>query len=134
MEKGENKFITSEIIRAYYTVYNTLGFGFLEKVYENAMIIELQKLHIHGRRQVPIKVHYENQQVGDYYADIIVEDKVIVELKAAESLREEHEAQLLNYLRATDIEVGLLLNFGRKPQIKRKVWTNKNPGESGESW
>lgn len=127
MKEG-TQLITSKIIRAYYNVYNTLGFGFLEKVYENAMIIELQKLRIHGRRQVPVKVHYEGKQVGDYYADIIVEDTVIVELKAAESLREEHEAQLLNYLRATNIEVGLLLNFGQTPQIKRKVWTNKYPG------
>lgn len=133
MKEG-NKFITSKIIRAYYTVYNTLCFGFLEKVYENAMIIELQKLNMHGRRQVPIKVHYENQQIGDYYADIIVQNEVIIELKAAESLREEHEAQLLNYLRATNIEVGLLLNFGQTPQIKRKVWTNENPGESRKSW
>ncbi len=102
-----------------------MGFGFLEKVYEQALIIELQKLGLHGRRQTPIKVYYEVQQVGEYFADIIVEDTVILELKAAEALREEHERQLVNYLRATTIEYGLLLNFGKKPQIKRKIFENK---------
>lgn len=126
--------ITGKIIKAFYNVYNTLGYGFLEKVYENAMVLELKKLNLHGRRQVPLKVYYDDTQVGDYFADIIVEECVIVELKAAEALCEEHEAQLLNYLRATDIEYGLLLNFGKIPQIKRKVWTNLNPGKSGQSW
>lgn len=126
--------ITSKIIRAYYTVYNTLGFGFLEKVYENAMVVELQKIGVRGRRQVPLKVQYGDVLVGEYYADIIVENTVIIELKASEALHESHEAQLLNYLRATDIEYGLLLNFGKEPQIKRKVWTNDNPGQSGKSW
>jgi GxxExxY protein len=112
-------------------VYNTLGFGFLEKVYENAMVVELQRLGLRGRRQVPLKVHYNNILVGEYFADIIVEQLVIVELKASEYLHESHEAQLLNYLRATDIEYGLLLNFGKVPQIKRKVWTNDNPNLSG---
>lgn len=126
--------ITGKIIKAFYNVYNILGYGFLEKVYENAMILELKKLNLHGRRQVPLKVYYDDTQVGDYFADIIVEECVIVELKAAEALCEEYEAQLLNYLRATDIEYGLLLNFGKIPQIKRKVWTNTNPGKSGQSW
>ncbi|OIO19730.1 MAG: GxxExxY protein [Candidatus Magasanikbacteria bacterium CG_4_9_14_0_2_um_filter_41_10] len=130
MQKEGIDNITAKIIRAYYTVYNTLGFGFLEKVYENAMILELQKMHIHGKCQVPLKVFYNGNTVGDYYADIIVEDLVVVELKAAEALREEHEAQLLNYLRATDIEYGLLLNFGKVPQIKRKVWTKTYLGKS----
>jgi GxxExxY protein len=115
-------------------VYNTLVFGFLEKVYENAMVVELQRLGVRGRRQVPLKVLYGEVLVGEYYADIIVENMVIVELKATEYLHESHEAQLLNYLRATDIEYGLLLNFGKEPQIKRKVWTNHNPYTSGESW
>ena len=130
MQKEGMDNLTSKIIRAYYTVYNTLGFGFLEKVYENAMILELQKMKIHGKRQVPLKVFYNGNMVGDYYADIIVEDRVIIELKAAEALREEHEAQLLNYLRATSIEYGLLLNFGKRPQIKRKIWTNIYLGKS----
>ena len=117
--------LTQRIIRAYYTVYNTLGYGFLEKVYENAMIAELRKIGLQGRRQVPIKVFYRDLQVGDYFADIIVQDQVILELKAAETICEEHELQLVNYLRATAIEYGLLLNFGKEPQIKRKIFENK---------
>jgi GxxExxY protein len=115
---------TEKIIKAYYKVYNTLGYGFLEKVYEKAMMIELKKVGLHAERQVSIKVYYEGEMVGEYYADIIVVNKVIVELKASEALCVEDEAQLLNYLKATEIEVGLLLNFGIKPQLKRKLFTN----------
>lgn len=115
--------ITQIINRAYYNVYNSLGFGFLEKVYENAMMIELNKLGLKCCQQELVKVFYENKEVGYYFADIIVENKVIVELKAAESLRPEHEAQLVNYLRASKIEVGILLNFGKKPEHKRRVLT-----------
>ena len=114
-----------KIIKAYYNVYNTLGYGFLEKVYENAMVLELRKMEIHGRRQVPIKVYYDSERVGDYFADIIVEDLIIIELKAGEALCEEHEAQLINYLRATSIEVGFLFNFGQKPEFRRKIFENK---------
>lgn len=116
--------ITGKIIQAFYTVNNTLGFGFLEKVYENAMRIELQQLGLKVDQQKNIKVHYKNIEVGDYYADLLVDDLVIVELKAAESLCEEHEAQLINYLKATNIEVGLLLNFGKKGELKRKIFSN----------
>ena len=121
--------ITNQIIKSFYTVYNTLGFGFLEKVYENALYIELISLGLTVERQKPIKVRYKDRQVGDYYADLIVEDLVIIELKAAEALAPEHESQLINYLKATDIEVGLLLNFGKRPEIKRKLFNNnlKNP-------
>jgi len=117
--------ITEKIIKAYYKVYNTLGFGFLEKVYENALIIELTEMGLTAEKQKQIKVYYENKEVGVYFADIVVENVVIVELKAAESICEEHEFQLINYLKATEIEVGLLLNFGIKPELKRKVFTNK---------
>jgi len=117
--------LSNTIIKAFYNVYNTLGYGFLEKVYENALILELQKFGIHGRRQVPLTVYYEEKKVGDYFADIIVEDKIIIELKAAEALREEHEAQLINYLRATSIEVGFLFNFGKEPSFKRKIFQNE---------
>jgi len=103
--------ITKKIIDSYYKVYNTLGYGFLEKVYENALKIELKRLNLKVDQQKSIKVLYETFEVGDYFADLIVEDLVIVELKAAESLCEEHEAQLINYLKATNLEVGLLLNF-----------------------
>jgi GxxExxY protein len=115
---------TEEIIKAFYKVYNTLGFGFLEKVYHNAMLIELGKSGFELKSQYPIKVHYEGKMIGDYYADIIVDDLVVLELKAAEALCEEHEFQLVNYLKATEIEIGLLLNFGKKPQFKRKIFTN----------
>ncbi|MCT4603586.1 MAG: GxxExxY protein [Marinifilum sp.] len=116
--------LTNEIIKAFYQVYNTLGYGFLEKVYENAMYLELNKLGLACKRQERIKVYYEEVQVGDYFADIIVENKVIIELKAAENLCYEHECQLINYLKATNIELGLLFNFGKDPQFKRKIFTN----------
>ena len=116
--------ITEIIIKAFYNVYNELGYGFLEKVYENALMIELKSLGLECEKQKPISVSFKGYNVGEYFADIIVENNVIIELKAAEGLVEEHEAQLLNYLRATEIEVGLLLNFGKKPQLKRKIFEN----------
>src|SRR5689334_10862627 len=112
--------LTALIIKAFFKVYNTLGYGFLEKVYENAMMIELTKMGLKCRRQFPIDVYYENHIVGFYVPDIEVENFVIVELKAAKILCEEHESILINYLKATDKEVGLLLNFGVKPEFKRK--------------
>lgn len=117
--------LSKKIIRAYYNVYNRLGYGFLEKVYENALIYELLRMEIHGKRQVPIKVFDLGQNVGEYFADIVVENRIIIELKAADSLCVEHEAQLLNYLKATSIEVGLLFNFGLKPEFRRRVYENK---------
>ena len=117
--------ITEKIIQAYYNVYNKLGFGFLEKVYENSMMLELKKFGLDAKKQFPINVNYDGFRVGEYFADIIVNDSVIIELKAAENLCPEHEAQLINYLKATNIEVGLLMNFGKKPQFKRKVFSKK---------
>lgn len=119
-----HKEISDKIIKASYNVYNSLGYGFLEKVYGNAMMIELRKLGLTVQRQVPIKVFYEEQLVGEYFADIIVEGNIIVELKATENLCETHEFQLINYLKATELEIGLLLNFGKKPQFRRKIFTN----------
>ena len=118
------KALTEKIIKIFYRVYNKLGYGFLEKVYENAMMIEFKKDDVHAASQFAIKVLYEGETIGEYYADILVDDKVIVEIKASKKLALEHEAQLLNYLKATNIEVGLLLNFGPKPEIKRKVFDN----------
>lgn len=115
---------TERIIKCFFKVYNTLGYGFLEKVYQNALLIELKKSGFRCESQKPIKVYYEDSLVGDYYADIVVDDCIILELKAAEALCEEHEFQLINYLKATEIEIGLLLNFGKKPEFKRKVFTN----------
>ena len=126
MEEFLHKEITSKIIQSFYKVYNILGYGFLEKVYENAMRIEISKSGLHVEQQKNIKVFYESEQVGDYYADLLVENLIIVELKAAETICDEHETQLLNYLKATDIEVGLLINFGKKAEIKRKIFLNKN--------
>lgn len=116
--------LTEQIIKAFYKVYNTLGYGFLEKVYENAMYIQLRNMGFFVEKQKRVKVFYEEQQVGDYFADLIINDQIIIELKASESLCEEHEHQLINYLKATEIEVGLLLNFGKKPEFKRKVFSN----------
>jgi GxxExxY protein len=121
----KHKELTSEIIRCFYDVYNELGYGFLEKVYENALKHELEKKGFLVEKQKPIKVYYDNVLVGEYFADLIVDDSVIIELKAAEILCEEHELQIVNYLKATEIEVGLLLNFGKKPEIRRKIFTNK---------
>ncbi len=125
MEKILHEELTEKIIKAFYTVYNTLGHGFLERVYENALLIELHKNGLQSEQQKKIEVFYENQKVGDYFADIIVEDIVILELKAAESIAPEHEAQLINYLKATKIEVGLLFNFGHRPQFLRRVFGNE---------
>jgi GxxExxY protein len=116
--------ITDKIIKAYYNVYNTLGYGFLEKVYHNALLIELKKMGLACKNQPCIKVFYDAVQVGEYFADIIVEDCVIIENKTSESLVEENGLQLVNYLKATEIEIGLLLNFGKKPEFKRKIFTN----------
>ncbi len=116
--------LTGSVIKAFYKVNNTLGFGFLEKVYENAMCIELRKMDLKVEQQKNIKVHYDGKEIGDYYTDLLVNDLVIVELKAAESLCHEHELQLINYLKATKKEVGLLLNFGKKAEFKRKIFTN----------
>lgn len=118
--------LTEKIIRAFYKVYNTLGFGFLEKVYANALMHQLIMDGLPVEKEKQIKVYYEEKMVGEYYADIMVDGKVIIEIKAAEGLIEEHELQLINYLKATDMEVGLLLNFGKKPGIRRKVFSNEN--------
>jgi GxxExxY protein len=115
---------TSKIIGVFYTVYNTLGHGFLEKVYENALVIELRRHGMVAEQQKRIEVFYDGQRVGDYYADIVVDGCVILELKAADALAPEHEAQLINYLKGTDLEVGLLLNFGARPQFVRRILTN----------
>ena len=118
------KALTEKIIKIFYKIYNTLGYGFLEKVYENAMMIEFKREDIPAYSQYAIKVFYEDEIIGEYFADILVDDKIIVEIKATRNIALEHEAQLLNYLKATDKEVGLLLNFGPKPEIKRKVFDN----------
>ena len=116
--------LTEKIIGIFYKVYNKLGYGFLEKVYENAMMIDFKNEGIPAISQAAIRVFYEEKIIGEYFADILVDDKVIVEIKATRNLALEHEAQLLNYLKASNIEVGLLLNFGPKAELKRKVFDN----------
>jgi GxxExxY protein len=115
---------TDKIIRAFFNVYNELGFGFLEKVYENALFLELTAMGLACEKQKPIEVYYNGNMVGEYFADMIVNGCVILELKAAESLNDAHGLQLVNYLKATEIEVGLVLNFGKKAEFKRKIMTN----------
>ena len=116
--------LTKKIIGCFYNVYHSLGYGFLEKVYENSLALELKQNGLFVTQQMPIKVSYKNNPVGDYFADLVVENKIILELKAQEILIPENEAQLLNYLKATEYEIGLLLNFGKKPEIKRKIFSN----------
>ena len=116
--------LTNQIICAFYKVYNSLGHGFLEKVYANSMAIELRKSKLEAVQEQKVTVFYQGEPVGIYIADIVVNDLVILELKAVGFLRNEHLAQVTNYLKATDKEVGLLLNFGHKPEIKRVVLGN----------
>lgn len=126
----EDKELTEQIIACAFKVHQVLGAGFMEKVYENAMLIELQKCGIRVKQQAPIAVTYENQHVGEYFADLLVEDKVICELKAAQMLMPEHEMQLVNYLAATGINTGLLLNFGKSVTVKRKFREFRKPNIS----
>ena len=117
--------VTEAIIGAFFEVYNSFGYGFLEKVYENALCVEFKQRGLSFVQQLPINVEYRGQVVGEYFADLVVEGAVIVEVKAVRSLAVEHGAQLLNYLKATDCEVGLILNFGPKAKVVRKVFDNK---------
>lgn len=116
--------VTDKIIKTFYDTYNQLGYGFLEKVYENALAIELAREGFEVAKQYPLSVYYDDILIGEYFADLLVDNKVIVELKAAETIVQAHVNQLQNYLRASEIEVGMLLNFGRTPEFKRKVFTN----------
>jgi len=119
-----HKNLTDQIISVFYDVYNELGYGFLEKVYQNALYLELNSRGFKVESQKPIRVFYRGIEIGEYFADLVVNNLVILELKAAEYITKEFEAQLLNYLRGTDIEVGLLLNFGKRPEFIRRVFEN----------
>ena len=120
--------LTKQIIGSFYSTYNELGYGFREKVYENALSIELTTAGLRDTQQHPIKVYFRGQEIGEYYADLLVEEQVLVEIKANKILVADNEAQLLNYLKATHIEVGLLFNFGAKPEFKRKYFSNARKG------
>ena len=126
--EGKHNDVTGKILEAFFTVYRTLGYGFSEKVYENALAIEMARLGLKFQQQLPIIVYYLGNVVGEFVADFLVEDKVMLELKAIQELAHENEAQLLNYLKATTVEVGLLLNFGPKAQHIRKVFDNNRKG------
>jgi GxxExxY protein len=120
--------LTELIVNAFYAVYKTLGYGFLEKVYVKALVIELERRGLAVATAGQIPVYYGGQLIGEYIADIVVAGKVILEVKVVRTLAPEHEAQLLNYLKATPIEVGLLLNFGPRSEVRRKVYDNENKG------
>lgn len=120
----KHKELTDGILKTFYEVYNELGYGFLEKVYQNSMYIELKNKGYQVEAQNKIKVYYKGTEVGEYYADLIVENLIILELKAVDYIVKDFENQILNYLRSTDCEVGLLLNFGKKPEFRRKIFEN----------
>jgi GxxExxY protein len=128
--------LTEKIIGVFYDVYNELGHGFLESTYAEALLVALEESGLKTAREVPVPVWFRGRKVGQYYADLIVENAVLLELKAARTLESAHEAQLLHYLRATEVEVGLLLNFGLRPQFRRRLFDNarkkirENPCES----
>jgi len=117
--------LTERILGCFYSVYRGLGYGFLESVYERGLLLELAAAGLRAESQVPLKVYYRGETVGDFKADIVVEGCVLLELKAARAIEPVFEAQLLNYLRCTEIEVGLLLNFGPQPQVRRFAFDNR---------
>jgi GxxExxY protein len=128
--------LTERIIGIFYDVYNELGHGFLESTYAEAMVVALEEAGLKVAREVGVPVWFRGRKVGQYFADLLVNNAVLLELKTARTLESAHEAQLLHYLRATDIEVGLLLNFGTRPQFRRLLFDNQrkkireNPCES----
>jgi len=124
-DRLHHKNTTDIILKSFYEVYNELGDGFLESVYENALYIVLTGYGLCVERQKDISVFFRGTRIGDFKADLIVNEKVIIELKAVRTFDTAHEAQLINYLKATNIEVGLLLNFGRRPEFKRFIYDNK---------
>ncbi len=121
--------ITEKIIRVFYEVYNELGQGFLESVYEKAMMIALSEAGLAVAEQQPITVRFRGEIVGEFRADLLVNNLIIVELKAARTIESAFAAQVLNYLRATDIEIGLLMNFGPQPEFKRFIYDNERKKE-----
>src|ERR1700733_946385 len=131
--------VTEKVIGVFYDVYNELGHGFLESVHEEALGIALVQSGLKVERQVPIAVWFRRRRIGDFRADMLIEGQVLLELKAARTIDQAHERQLLNYLRATDVEVGLLLNFGVRPEFRRLVYENErkkirvDPRESAAS-
>ena len=128
-DKLKYKELTNLVIKGFYEVYNELGGGFLESVYENAMTLVLQQQGLYVETQKDITVYFRGALIGNFRADMIVEGKILLELKAVRCLESVHEAQLLNYLKATAIEVGLLMNFGNKPTFKRLIYNKQQQSE-----
>jgi GxxExxY protein len=126
--KGKYSDLTGKILGCFFQVHKELGYGFSEKVYENALAILMRENGLTVEQQVRLQVYYHNQTVGEYIADMIINEVVLLELKATEKLIDDHAAQLLNYLKATNIEVGLLLNFGPTAEFRRKVYDNERKG------
>jgi GxxExxY protein len=130
--EGKHAEVTEKILRAFFDLHTELGYGFSEKVYETSLAILMQERGLKIQQQMPIHVYFHGKVVGEYIADALVNDVVVVELKAVSKLNEDHAAQLLNYLKATDYEVGLLLNFGQTAEFRRKVYDNERKGS--RSW
>ena len=122
----EQASLTDQIINVYYAVYNALGYGFLEKVYETAMLQEFERRGLRVESQRKIEVYFKGKIVGDYYADLVVENRVVLEIKAAEDMHDAFLAQLINYLRATPCEIGFVFNFGKEPKFERRYFSNRN--------
>ncbi|MDX9993216.1 MAG: GxxExxY protein [Anaerolineales bacterium] len=130
--EGKHSEIADKVLRAFFDLHTELGYGFSEKVYENSLSLLMQERGLKIQQQMPIHVYFHGKVVGEYIADALVSHVVVVELKAVSKLNEDHAAQPLNYLKATDYEVGLLLNFGQTAEFRRKVYDNERKGS--RSW
>ncbi len=126
--QGKYSELSDKIIKVFYEVYNELEYGFSEKIYQKAFGIALRQIGLKVEEQVPIKVYFRRQEIGEYFADMVVNDVILIELKAISQIVDEHEAQLLNYLKSTKIEVGYVMNFGKSATFKRKVFDNDRKG------
>jgi GxxExxY protein len=126
--EGKHSDLTGKILGVFFQLHKEMGYGFSEKVYQSALVLLLSEMGLAVEQQKPLRVFFHGKVVGEYFADMVVDGMVLLELKAVESLVEAHAAQLLNYLKATGIEVGLLLNFGPKAEFRRKVYDNSRKG------
>ena len=126
--EGKHSDLSEKVIKVFYQVHTELGYGFSEKIYQKAFGIAMREIGLKVDEQVAIKVYYHGQVVGEYFADLLVNEVILLELKSVNSILDEHEAQLLNYLKATEIEVGYVMNFGKSATFKRKVFDNERKG------
>ena len=128
MFEGKHSDLSDKIIKVFYEIHNELGYGFSERVYQKALGIALRQIGLKVEEQLPIKIYFRGQEIGEYFADMVVNDVILIELNAVGQIVEEHEAQLLNYLKSTKIEVGYVMNFGKSAVFKRKVLDNERKG------